>query len=366
MATLGSVLLFFVGMVAVAATLISAIRTVVLPRAAQSWLTGMIFGASGKLFRLLANERRSFEARDGVMALFAPITLVLMPLVWVVVVGAGYTAMFMAVGDYSWIEAFEVSGSSLLTLGFTPVASTLEHVLAFSEATLGLGLVALLITFLPSLYSAFAQRESMVTKMEVRAGTPPSAAEFLLRFHRIGWVQHLDEEWAAWEQWFSEIQESHTTFPALNFLRSPQMGLSWITAAGTALDAAALAQTALVREPSPAGRIVIRAGFITLRRIADVFGIAYDPDPQYGDPIALTRVEFEEALDRLAEDGLSIVDDRDQAWMDFAGWRVNYEAVMLEIAELIMAPYAPWVSDRSSIQLAPPKRIRWGARLSRS
>jgi hypothetical protein len=143
------------------------------------------------------------------------------------------------------------------------------------------------------------------------------------------------------------------------------MGLSWITAAGTALDAAALAQTSLVREPSPGGRIVIRAGFITLRRIADVFGIAYDPDPQYGDPIALTRAEFEEALDRLAEDGLAVVDDRDQAWMDFAGWRVNYEAVMLEIAELIMAPYAPWVSDRSSIHRAPPKRIRWGARLSR-
>ncbi len=348
-----------------AATLISAIRTVVLPRAAQSWLTGMIFGASGKLFRLLANERRSFEARDGVMALFAPITLVLMPLVWVVVVGAGYTAMFMAIGDYSWIGAFEVSGSSLLTLGFTPVASTVEHVLAFSEATLGLGLVALLITFLPSLYSSFARRESMVTLLEVRAGTPPSATEFLLRFHRIGWIQHLDQEWAAWEQWFAEVQESHTTFPALNFLRSPQVGLSWITAAGTALDAAALAQTALVSEPSPGGRIVIRAGFITLRRIADVFGIAYDPDPQYGDPIALTRAEFEAALDQLAEDGLPVVDDRDQAWMDFSGWRVNYEAVMLEIAEMVMAPYAPWVSDRSSIQLAPPKRIRWGARLSR-
>ena len=260
MATLGSVLLFFVGLVVVAATLISAIRSVVLPRAAQSWLTGMIFGASGKFFRLLANERRSFDARDGVMALFAPITLVLMPLVWVVVVGAGYTAMFMAVGDYSWIEAFEVSGSSLLTLGFTPVASMVEHVLAFSEATLGLGLVALLITFLPSLYSSFARRESMVTLLEVRAGTPPSATEFLLRFHRIGWIHHMDQEWAAWEQWFAEVQESHTTFPALNFLRSPQVGLSWITAAGTALDAAALAQTALVREPSPGGRIVIRAG----------------------------------------------------------------------------------------------------------
>ncbi len=366
MPIVGSIVLFVGGLVLVGATLISAIRTVVLPRAAQSWLTGMVFGASGKLFRLLANEGRSFEARDRVMALFAPITLVLLPLVWVMVVGAGYTAMFVAVGDYSWNEAFSVSGSSLLTLGFTPVESTIEHVLAFSEAILGLGLVALLITFLPSIYSSFAKRESMVTLMEVRAGTPPSATEFLLRFHRIGWVVHLDQEWAAWEQWFAEVQESHTTFPALNFLRSAEMGLSWITAAGAALDAAALAQTSLVRQPSPSGQIVIRAGFMTLRRIADVFGIAYDPDPQYGDPIALTRAEFELALDRFSEEGLEVVDDRDQAWRDFAGWRVNYEAVLLSLAELIMAPYAPWVSDRSSVQMAHPKRIRWGARLSGS
>ena len=120
--------------------------------------------------------------------------------------------------------------------------ATLEHALAFSEAALGLGLVGMLITFLPSLYASFAQRESMATLMEVRAGTPPAAPEFLLRVLRIGWIEHLDREWAAWERWFAEIQESHTVFPALNFLRPPQMGLSWVTAAGPALDDAALAK----------------------------------------------------------------------------------------------------------------------------
>ena len=151
MAVAGSVLLFAVGLVLVAATLISAVRTVVLPRAAQSWLTGIVFGGSGRFFRLLANERRSFEARDRVMALFAPMTLVLLPVVWVTVVGVGYTAMFRAVGAATWTQAFRISGSSLLTLGFTPVETNVEHVLAFSEATLGLGLVALLITFNVSL-----------------------------------------------------------------------------------------------------------------------------------------------------------------------------------------------------------------------
>lgn len=249
-----------------------------------------------------------------------------------------------------------------MTLGFVPVHTFVERILAFSEATLGLGLVALLITFLPSIYGAFSRRESLVTLMEVRGGTPPSAAEFLLRFHRIGWVEHLDQEWLAWEQWFADVQESHTSFPALNFLRSPQLELSWLTAAGTALDAAALAQGALVGGATPAGRVVLRAGFITLRRIADVFGLAYDPDPSPSDPIAVTRAEFDAVLDELVEDGLSVVADRDQAWADFAGWRVNYDSALLGLAELVMAPYAPWTSDRSSVHHVAPRATRWGVR----
>ena len=31
---------------------------------------------------------------------------------------------------------------------------------------------------------------------------------------------------------------------------------------------------------------------------------------------------------------------------DFAGWRVNYDTVLLELAELTDAPYAMWSSDR--------------------
>lgn len=34
------------------------------------------------------------------------------------------------------------------------------------------------------------------------------------------------------------------------------------------------------------------------------------------------------------------------AWRDFAGWRVNYDTVLVALAGLTMAPYAPWSSDR--------------------
>jgi hypothetical protein len=38
--------------------------------------------------------------------------------------------------------------------------------------------------------------------------------------------------------------------------------------------------------------------------------------------------------------------DRDQAWRDFNGWRVNYDTVLLALAAITMAPPAPWSSDR--------------------
>ena len=94
---LGSVVVFLIGLGVVAVTLVSSVQTVVLPRATQSFLTRIVFRASRRVFRVLANERRSFEARDRVMALFAPITLVLLPIMWVILVGLGYTAMFWAV-----------------------------------------------------------------------------------------------------------------------------------------------------------------------------------------------------------------------------------------------------------------------------
>jgi len=38
--------------------------------------------------------------------------------------------------------------------------------------------------------------------------------------------------------------------------------------------------------------------------------------------------------------------DRDRAWRDFAGWRVNYDTTLLTLARLTVAPAAPWTSDR--------------------
>ena len=93
--------------------------------------------------------------------------------------------------------------------------------------------------------------------------------------------------------------------------------------------------------------LCIRAGYIALRRICDFFRLPYNPSPTPDDPISVSREEFDEAYDQLVEQGLPVIADRDKAWRNYAGWRVNYDIPLLALAALTMAPYAQWSSDRS-------------------
>lgn len=361
-----SVLTAVVGVWVIAYTLLSAVRTVILPRGEITWLGLVVFQPLGALFRAITATRPSFAAKDRVMALYAPIGLVMLPALWASLVLIGFMLVFWAVGDYSWEEAFTISGSSLLTLGFATVEPVGQRILVFIEATLGLGIVALLITFLPSIYQAFSRREALVALLEVRAGSPPTAEEFLLRHHRILGLDRLMAEWSNWERWFVELEESHLSYPALVFFRSQHPERSWITAAGTVLDAASLAQSALDLPPQPNAALAIRAGYLALRPIADYFNIANPDDPHPTDPVTIQRAEFERTLDRLEAEGLPVKADRDQAWRDFAGWRVNYDACVLGLAALVVAPRAPWTSDRPPLGAPVTSAFRFGRLRRRS
>jgi hypothetical protein len=97
--------------------------------------------------------------------------------------------------------------------------------------------------------------------------------------------------------------------------------------------------------------------------MADFFGIEFAVDPDPDDPISISRAEFDEAWKQLEAAGLQLKADQDQAWRDFAGWRVNYDTVLLALAEVTVAPYAPWSSDRSSPSHSQPQLRRFGRRL---
>jgi hypothetical protein len=217
----------------------------------------------------------------------------------------------------------------------------------YTEAALGLIMVALLISYLPTMYSAFSRRETAVTMLEVRAGSPPSAIELIARYHRLQRFDHLHVLWEQWEIWFAEVEETHTSLAALVFFRSPQPDHSWVTAAGAVLDSAALINTIVDTPRDVQADLCLRAGYIALQRIADFFEIKYNAHPTPGDPISISRDEFTAACDNLAQRGVPLKQDREQAWRDFIGWRVNYDTVLIALASLIGAPTAPWSSDRA-------------------
>jgi hypothetical protein len=340
MAWLWDFLAFTVGASIVAATLISVIRTFVLPRAASDWLTGKVFAVIRKLFDLRLKKTKDYAAIDRVWALYAPLSLMMLAPTWMTL----------------------VTTSSLLTLGFARGASLFDTVLSFSAATIGLILVALLIAYLPTMYSAFSRREVVVNQLAVRANTPPSPIEMLLRFHRLERLDQMGQYWVEWETWFVELEESHTSLAALVFFRSPLPEHSWVNAAEAMMDAAAL-RLALLDLPGdsegdllPGGTrvptdtnaaIMLRAGFVALQRIADFFQVDYNPDPHFPeDQISIKQSEFEQAAAVFVGQGLPIKVDLARAWQDFAGWRVNYDSVLNALKQITVAPPTEWLGER--------------------
>lgn len=349
----------FLGLWLVYFTVQTTIRVFVLPRGENAWLSRQIFRVVYQVFLFAAYKKATYAERDAILALFAPVVLLIQPLIYLALIVLGFTPIYWtlqpeALTLYTLQESFFLSGSSLMTLGFAPVAATNipVQILAFTQAAMGMIFVALLIAYLPTIYSAFSTRESLVAMLEVRAGSPPSGVTMIKRVYRnAGTMEDLNSAWERWEEWFAQIEESHTSLVALVFFRSPMPDRHWVTAAGAVLDAASL-MDAIIDEPrSTAGVMCIRAGYISLRRIADFFGtIPYNANPSPDDPISIARDEFDEAYDEIRDAGIP-VKDREEAWKNFRGWRVNYDRVLLGLARITSAPYAPWSSDRTTIDM---------------
>jgi hypothetical protein len=349
------------GTVLVLVTLGSALKTIVVPRGYLTRITRTHFVLLAKVFRRLASPRRPFVERDRIMSYFAPFGLLALPAVWVALIIAAFTLIFWGTGVDPIGEAFVTSGSSLLTLGFVRPEGVGRVMLAFVEAGLGLAIVSLLISYLPTIYSSFSRREAMVAMLETRAGLPPSPATMLIRYRTIGMLDHIDDDlFRPWEVWFLELEESHTSQAALPFFRSPRPERSWVTAAGCVLDSAALAVSVIEGNTSVRGPLLVRTGFLALRRVVDLFDVPYRTDPAPDAPISISRAEFDELCDELAAGGIALRADRDQAWRDYAGWRVNYDDVLLILCSMVMAPTARWSGDRAPEYM--PKLRRPAAR----
>jgi len=210
------------GSALVATVLLSALQTVVLPKGGLTGLTRFVFASADRMFI----RRRGLPARFGWSGLYAPVSLVMLPLAWATLVTIGFGFIFWGFDAGTVSDSVAVSGSSLFTLGFVKPGPDGLVVLTFLEALIGLGLVALLISFLPTLYSAYSDREKGVGLMGPLFGVDPSAIE-LLRRTNTGRAMASPTIWGPVSSWFASLEQSHTAFPSLSSFPPQIPDRSW-------------------------------------------------------------------------------------------------------------------------------------------
>jgi hypothetical protein len=346
------VLLGLLGAAVVVIVLDAAVRTFLLPRVANVALSRLIALAVGLVFRLVAGRSRTYAQKDRRLALYPPVLLLSYQATWLSMLLCAFAFLFAAAGAPSLPAGFDLSGSALLTLGNAAARGPAELALTYFEAGCGLTLLALLIAFIPTIYGAYQRRELAVSRLSVRAGVPATPWGIIEIAQSVGAYERLDELWREWETWFMEIRETHTTLTILNYYRTPIPGQTWIASAASVLDSAALFNSAVDLTASASAGLCVRSGWLALRVLADYYRIPYPLNPDGSEPISITREEFDGALGHLERSGVPVLADRGAAWLDFAGWRVNYDAIIERLHVQFTSPRLDW---QVTLQSAPTK-----------
>lgn len=240
------------GLVLLIVTLWDAFETIILPRRVTRpyrlvrLYYRVAWGTWAGIYRLF----RSKTLRDNHLSYFGPLSLLWLFAIWAfslilafsVLHWAAGSALNISGGSPSFRADLYMSGTTFFTLGLGDVLprTTLARVITVGEAGMGFGFLAIVISYLPTLYGAFSQRELNISLLDARAGSPPTAAELLRRLAGLSNSDVLTQYLRDWEIWSAQLMESHLSYPVLCYFRSQHDNQSWLAAFTTVLDVSAL------------------------------------------------------------------------------------------------------------------------------
>jgi len=348
---------FPAGIVLIAVTLLDVFSTLVVPRSStrRFRLTRILFVGFWRPWRWLGIRLESRVARERFLAVAAPGFLFVLLAVWAFLVMTGYALILWSpafsdgiagAGDGRFTTALYFSGTSLFTIGFGDVVATgLARAVVVAEGATGLGLVAVVIAYLPVLYASFNRREVGILLLDARAGSPPSGPEIIRRTVESGDKQGLVDLFRDWERWAADVLETHLSYPLLAFFRSPHDNTSWVTSLGAVLDAATLILSVMDKDPMAGARNVHATGVHAVEDLFYYFRVEERP-------LAIGRDEFEEVLRDFKDLGIPLR-PADESWDRFRELRAAYGGRLDALAVLLAAPPAQWIGDRSSLRAGP-------------
>lgn len=311
---------------------------------------------------------RGGRTHDTLLGLFAPAMTLALLIAWLAALILGYGLVLFGLRDqlspvpHDLGTTMYFAASSVLTLGFGDIVAVgpAARAVVVIAAVSGLGVVALVVTFLFSLYGSYQRREVKVVTLQAAAGAPPSAVALLVTFAQLDLVGRLPDLFAEWERWAAEVLDSHVAFPLLGFFRSSHDNLSWISALGTVLDAASLVLTTTRGVPGGEAELFRRVGSHLVEDITNLgfrAGMKADPRGLSSDG-ELDRPAFDEAYARLGAAGYDLV-PVDAAWRAFEADRAAYAGRLNGMAAYWATAANSWLAPAEA--LTSPAHISAGA-----
>jgi hypothetical protein len=342
-----------VGLVSLAAllgTLWDAFETIILPRRIRRRLrlTSLIYHSLWEPWRATGRVM-SERMRESILAIFGPLSLILLLALWASALIFGYGALQWAIGsDLRGPDPFitfgtdlYMSGTTFLTLGLGDVSpvTPLARAITVLEAATGFGLFALVIGYVPVLYQAFSRREVMIALLDARAGSPATAGELIRRNLHPGCDDEMVQLMRDWERWAAELLESHISYPVLSFFRSQHEHQSWLASLTTILDAATILSLCASGEMAHASQLTYAMARHAAVDLSQVINIP--PNPHAIRPVDENQLQA--LFTMLEEHGLRF--DRDFCRHKLLKKRKEYEPFVAPLAGWLAMSLPAWMPE---------------------
>lgn len=328
-----------------------AFETIVLPRRVTRHFrtTRAFYRITWYPWAAMAGRRKQRKKRDAMLSFFGPISLLLLIACWAVALVLGFglihygckSELSGALLPSRFGNALYLSGTTLFTLGLGDItpAAPLSRLITVLEAGIGFGFLALVIGYFPVIYQAFSRRETTISLLDARAGSPPTASELLRRHTGPHGHDALIELLGDWERWAAELMESHLSYPVLAYFRSQHDNQSWLGSLTVVLDVCTLAMVGMEGMCQYQARMTFAIARHALVDLSQVFGAA---------PVALAslnRLPPEDAAslrERLRGMGY-VLTEGPGADAELEKTRALYEPYALAMAHYLCLDLPPWI-----------------------
>jgi hypothetical protein len=361
---------------------VDAFQTIILPRrpVGRVRITRIFYILTWVPWSALARRAHNPKVRDQFYSIFGPGSLLLLLMVWAFLLVTGFGLLFFSMntpfgdvmGDASALGRLRtdlyVSGTTLFTLGLGDVVphTLAARALIIFESATGLGLVALVIGYVPVLYNSFSHREVSVALLDGRAGSPPTSTELLRRHAFPGGQEALVVLLIEWERWSAEILESHVSYPILCYYRSQHDNQSWLSALTAVLDTCALLISVVPGIASRQAQLTFAMARHALVDLGHVFHLEKN-EKQWlarGGVDRLPTASFQRVCDLMLEANLRLCGDP-EAPARLQALRALYEPHAQALADYLGMTLPGWVPEpRAKDQWKLVEAVRSQAALS--